>query len=118
MVNFQKKKQSGRERRRARVRAKVFGTSNRPRLSVFRSHKHIYAQIIDDIKGRTMVAVSDREVGKSLVGLKQAEAVGQKLAEKAQAKKISQVVFDRSGYRYHGRIMALAKGAREKGLKF
>ncbi len=119
-------KTNQRERRKARVRAKIFGTSQQPRLSVKRSLKHIYAQLIDDTLGRTLVSVSDREI-KGLVKnkekemglkIKTASAVGKLLAEKALAKKIKQCVFDKSYYKYHGRLKALAEGAREGGLKF
>ena len=105
-----------RNRRRARVRAKIFGTAKRPRLSVFRSAKYVYAQLIDDDKQKTLVAADDRKgKGKKEERAKQA---GLALAKKAVAKKITAVVFDRGGYRYHGRIKALADGAREGGLKF
>lgn len=96
--------------RRKKIRAKIFGTAKKPRLSVFRSNKYIYAQIINDEKGTTLASVSDK--------LKNAKLVGQRLAELAVEKKISTVVFDRSGFKYHGRVKALAQGAREKGLKF
>lgn len=101
------------------MRAKIRGTSTRPRLSVFRSLKHISAQIIDDELSRTLVTSSDAD--KAFKGKKPAEAaelVGKKLAEKCLTKNISAVVFDRGGYKYHGRIKALAEGARRAGLKF
>jgi len=85
---------------------------------VFRSTKHIYAQIIDDNKGQTLVSVSEKDVDVSLKGVKIAAAVGQKIAEKALTKKINKVIFDRSGYKYHGRVKALADGARKAGLSF
>jgi len=114
-----------REVRRARVRARVTGTSARPRLNVFRSLKGMYAQIIDDVKGVTLVAADVKEIKKAeklekYPNNKEAQAynLGKILAEKAIAKKIETVVFDRAGYRYHGRIKALADGAREGGLKF
>jgi large subunit ribosomal protein L18 len=105
-----------RERRHRRVRAKVAGTSERPRLVVYRSLKHIYAQIVDDAAQRTLMTVSDHE----LTGKKteKSTAVGKLVAEKAKAAGIKQVVFDRAGYRYHGRIKAVADGAREAGLEF
>jgi large subunit ribosomal protein L18 len=111
-----------RERRRARVRAKVSGTSARPRLNVFRSLNHIYAQLIDDVAGHTLAAASslDAEI-KAKTGAKKVEEaaeVGKLLASRAQAKEIKQVVFDRAGYRYHGRIKAVADGARQGGLDF
>ena len=108
--------------RRYRIRKRVRGDGDRPRLAVFRSSKHIYAQIIDDIKGVTLVAASSRdEVGASgdksgKVGV--SSAVGKLLAERAKVKGISLVSFDRSGYLYHGRVRALAEGARAGGLKF
>ena len=113
-----------REVRRARVRAKVTGTIERPRLNVFRSLKGMYVQIINDVTGATLVAADAKEIKKvaAVENYKGKEAVafalGKILAEKALAKKIDTVVFDRAGYRYHGRIKALAEGARQAGLKF
>lgn len=112
-----------RERRHVRVRKNIAGTSERPRLNVFRSLAEIYAQIIDDQLGRTLASASslDRELRGSMSGLKKAEqaaAVGKALAERARAKGIKQVVFDRGGYRYMGRVKALADAAREGGLDF
>ncbi len=112
-----------RKRRHRRVRKKISGTAERPRLNVFRSLRHIYAQIIDDDRGRTLVAAStqDPALRDQLAGLDktaQAKVVGQALAERAQAKSVRQVVFDRGGYKYHGRVKALADGAREGGLEF
>ncbi len=113
-----------RQRRKRRVRKKVAGTPNRPRLSVFRSRKNIYAQIIDDAAGQTLVAASTRqgEVASKLDGhagnRDAAKAVGQALAEKATQAGIKEVVFDRNGYPYHGRVRVLAEAAREGGLKF
>ena len=106
-----------------RIRKKVFGTAERPRLSVFRSNKHIYAQIINDEIGHTLVAASTRskELAGKLEGktkTEQARLVGLLLAEKALKAGITQIVFDRNGYKYHGRVKALADGAREGGLKF
>lgn len=116
------KQTSGRERRRRRVRAKIFGLASRPRLNVFRSMKHIYAQLIDDEAGHTLAAASSLDADVSgQAGLKKTEeatAVGKLLAQRAQAKQIKQVVFDRAGYRYHGRVKAVADGAREGGLEF
>ena len=111
-----------RVRKHVRVRKAVTGTSERPRLNVFRSSKHIYAQIIDDVQGRTVVAASS--LSKELDSLKHgankaaARAVGKLIAQKAKEKNVSKVVFDRGGYVYHGRIKELADGAREGGLKF
>lgn len=109
--------------RHKRVRAKIFGTKERPRLSVFRSAKHIYCQLIDDEKGKTLLSSSDLELklksqSKRKSKLLIAYEVGKLIAEKALKKKIEKVVFDRGGYKYHGRIKALAEGAREAGLKF
>jgi len=109
--------------RHVRVRAKVEGSEVRPRLSVFRSSNHIYAQVIDDGQGKTIVTAStlDPEVKGQLDGKsksEQAKIVGSIIAQKAAGKGISEVVFDRGGFRYHGRVKALAEGAREAGLKF
>lgn len=103
-------------KRHMKIRKRIVGTEKSPRLSVFRSSKHIYAQIIDDSQGKTLVSVSDLTIsGKKT---EKAYAVGKKLAEKAVKKKITEVIFDRGGFLYHGRITELAKGAREGGLKF
>jgi large subunit ribosomal protein L18 len=107
-----------RARIRRRIRAKVSGTAARPRLSVFRSNKHIYAQIIDDLAGVTLAAASTRESGAGASGIEASKAVGQRLAERAVANGVSTAVFDRGGYRYHGNVKALAEGAREGGLQF
>lgn len=107
-------------RRHKRVRGKISGTSERPRLNVFRSLKHIYAQIIDDEKGITLVAAStmDKEFEGTGGNKEAAKKVGLEIARKAAEKGIKEVVFDRGGYIYHGRIQELADGAREGGLKF
>jgi large subunit ribosomal protein L18 len=112
-----------RKRRHRRVRKKVVGTAERPRLNVFRSLKHIYAQVIDDDKGHTLVAAStlDPELRGKLNGLtktEQARLVGKLLGERALARGVKRVVFDRGGYKYHGRVKALAEGSREAGLEF
>ena len=115
------KKVTGRERRKQRVRKKVFGTSDRPRMSVFRSLKNISVQVIDDETSKTLVAASSYEgtfKEKSGSNRDAAKLVGEAIAERAVAKGIKTVVFDRNGCRYHGRIKSLAEGAREKGLKF
>lgn len=105
--------------RHARLRKKVAGTAERPRLSVFRSLKHIYAQIIDDASGKTLAAASSKEADLAASGNKDgAKLVGQKLAERAKEKGIATVVFDRGGFKYHGRVASLADGAREGGLDF
>jgi len=104
-----------------RIRKRLAGTNERPRLSIYRSTNHIYAQIIDDLNGNTIVAASTVEgKGSKKTGgnLASAKEVGKSVAEKAKAKGISQVVFDRGGYLYHGRVKALADAAREAGLKF
>jgi large subunit ribosomal protein L18 len=112
-----------RERRHIRVRKNLAGTAERPRLNVFKSLSAIYAQVIDDQSGQTLLSAStvDRELREKVKGLKKAEQaklVGQTLAERAKSKGIQSVVFDRGGYRYSGRVKALADGAREGGLQF
>jgi large subunit ribosomal protein L18 len=112
---------AARIRRHARVRKQVAGTPERPRLAVFRSLTHIYAQVIDDTRGATLVAASDVEAElKSTSGTKteRAKAVGSALAKKAKDAGVTQVVFDRGGNRFHGRVKALADAAREAGLRF
>ena len=106
-------------RRRRRVRAKVFGTAERPRISVFRSNRGIFAQLIDDEAGVTLAAVNWIEEDlRSLKPMEQAKRAGELLAERAKAAGVETAVFDRGGYRYHGRVRALAEGAREGGLHF
>jgi len=117
------RKQALRERRHERVRKKVSGTSERPRLAVFRSEHHIYAQVIDDTAGRTLAAASTMDKGlKSEVTyggeVEAAKRVGQLLAERAKESVVTRVVFDRGGFAYHGRVAALADAARESGLEF
>ena len=106
-----------RERRAMRVRKRVHGDALRPRLSVFRSHRHIYAQLIDDRVARTLASASDREISVSGNKTDAAKAVGELLADRAKAAGIERVVFDRGGRLFHGRVAALAAGAREKGLQ-
>jgi large subunit ribosomal protein L18 len=114
-----KTKPQSRLRRRRRVRAKVRGTAERPRLSVFRSNRGIQAQLIDDVAGHTIAAVNWTEGDlKELKSMDQAKKAGELLAERAKAAGVESVVFDRGGYRYHGRVKALADGAREGGLAF
>jgi large subunit ribosomal protein L18 len=118
-----KSREQQRIRRHIRVRRHVAGTAERPRVSVFRSLSEIYAQVIDDTSGKTLVAASsvDKELREKIGKLKkseQAKEVGKALALRAKSKGIQQVVFDRGGYRYHGRVKALAEAAREAGLKF
>jgi large subunit ribosomal protein L18 len=118
-----KSRSASRVNRHLRVRKKVYGTTNSPRLSVFRSVTEIYAQVIDDMEGNTLVAASsiDKELRAQMAGLKkseQARLVGKTVAERAKNKGIDMVVFDRGGFRYTGRVKALADGAREGGLDF
>jgi large subunit ribosomal protein L18 len=114
-----KTKPQRRLRRRRRVRAKVCGTSERPRLSVFRSNRGIQAQLIDDAQGHTVAAVNWVEADlKSLARMDQAKRAGELLAQRAKEAGVEECVFDRGGYRYHGKVKALADGAREGGLKF
>lgn len=122
-MDAQKRKTQQQQRRRYRVRGKMMGTAQKPRLSVFRSSKHIYAQLIDDINGVTLAAVGS--LGKQVAGeipyggnIKAAQAIGRMIAEKAKEKGIEEVAFDRGPYKYHGRVKALADAAREGGLKF
>ncbi len=124
-MRYQYKRQlSTRQRRHLRVRAKVSGTAERPRLNVFRSNVHIYAQVIDDVTGRTLAAASTLEptVREQLPDehpkVQEALIVGRIIGERSLAKGITQVVFDRGGYKYHGRVKAVAEGAREAGLEF
>jgi large subunit ribosomal protein L18 len=117
------RKEQGRRARKARIRKCIEGGADRPRLSVFRSSKYIYAQIIDDVSKSTLAACSSNEKPfrgklKSLRSAEAAKEVGKELAGRAKAKNITRVVFDRNGYVYHGRVKALAEGAREAGLNF
>jgi len=114
-----KAKNLRRSRRKTGIRKRVFGTSAKPRLSVFRSSKHIYAQVIDDLDGKTLVCASsiDQKLTPGC-NIKAAEEVGKSLADKAKAAGIEDVAFDRNGFLYHGRVKALADAAREGGLKF
>jgi large subunit ribosomal protein L18 len=118
-----KLKRAQRERRHTRVRGKIDGSAARPRLNVYRSLSNIYAQVIDDVAGTTLVSAStiDNEVQKQTEGKNKTDAakvVGQVVAQRAKEAGITSVVFDRGGYRYHGRVAALAEGAREAGLEF
>ncbi|HTW11607.1 MAG TPA: 50S ribosomal protein L18 [Solirubrobacteraceae bacterium] len=114
-----KSKEAARLKRRRRVRAKVQGTAQRPRISVFRSNRGISAQLIDDESGRTLVAVNWTEAGlRELTGTEQAKKAGELLAQRAKDAGVQTAVFDRGGYLYHGRVQALADGAREGGLIF
>jgi large subunit ribosomal protein L18 len=122
-MDHQKAKKRRQLRRRRHVRRGITGTSERPRLSVFRSSKHIYAQLIDDLKGVTLAAASSKtaEIAKAVAyggNIKAAKAVGKQLAEAAKSKGIAKAAFDRGHCRYHGRVKALADAAREGGLQF
>src|SRR5689334_7597215 len=113
-------KQEHRVRRHSRVRKKVFGTPQRPRLAVFRSNKHIYAQVIDDPSGRTLASASTMEADRrsgATATVDAAKQVGEALAERVKAAGITSVVFDRGGFKYHGRVAAVADGARAAGLE-
>jgi large subunit ribosomal protein L18 len=123
MTQIAHARREGRIRRHRRVRKKIHGTAARPRLAVFRSNKHIVAQVIDDDAGRTLVAASSvektaRAASKRGANVESAKAIGKLVAERAKEKGIEAVVFDRGGFHYHGRIKALADAAREAGLKF
>ncbi len=111
------KKITPRQKRKVRVRKKVFGTTERPRLSVFRSNRYVYAQIIDDVAQATIVAANSLEQDKGS-GKANAKTVGKLVAERALQKKVDQVVFDRNGFQYHGVIKEIAEAARAAGLKF
>lgn len=113
-----RQKLRGRARRKLRIRKKVQGTAERPRLSVFRSAKHIYVQIIDDVGGRTIAAASSVRGTTDGSKVDAAKSVGSLVAKACIDRGVEQVVFDRGGYRYHGRVRALAESAREAGLKF
>lgn len=117
-MNKEKIKQNKRFRRKKRVRAKVKGTNKYPRLSVFRSNKEVYLQLINDEKGITLASAHSREIKKKGKKTDISFELGKLMAKKALEKKIKEVVFDRSGYQYHGRVEAVARGAREGGLKF
>ncbi len=114
------KNKTQKQRRQVRVRAKIFGTKDKPRLSVFKSNRYIFAQVINDEKGETLVGVSEKELSakEKINKTERAKELGIALAKKAMDKKIKSVAFDRGSYSYHGRIKALAEGAREGGLKF
>jgi len=119
-----KEKRIGLQSRHRRIRKKIKGSSQRPRVSVYRSHKYLYVQLIDDVAGKTLASVSTfskegkKKEGKNSNNVLAAKDLGKLLGEVAKTKKIEQVVFDRSGYKYAGKVKALAEGAREAGLKF
>jgi len=113
-------KKERRNKRKRRMKYKIRGDSDRPRLSVFRSNKHIYVQVIDDEKGKTLESCSDKEIKskKNLNKSDRASTVGRELGKKLKKKKIEKIVFDRSGYKYYGRVKALAEALREAGIDF
>ena len=114
-------KNASRKKRHARVRSKITGTAERPRLNVFRSNKYIYAQLIDDTNGVTLVSASSMEkdfTGESTGNLEAAAKIGETIAKRATEQGLNSIIFDRGGYLYHGRIKALAEAARENGLQF
>ena len=111
-------KTARRKRIRMGIRRKIFGTAERPRVSIFKSNKAIYAQLINDVSSKTLASASTKEIGKEGLNIEIAKEVGKKLAENAKVAGIDTVIFDRAGYKYHGRVKSLADGAREGGLKF
>lgn len=115
-----KHKSARRKRRKQGIRHRILGVPDRPRLTVFRSAKHIYAQVVDDLAGRTLAAASSMEKSAEGAGgnCDAAKGVGQRIAERAKAAGVERIVFDRNGFKYHGRVKALADGAREGGLAF
>lgn len=115
---MKKNKVQKRERRKVRVRSRINGTAERPRLVIFRSLKKNYAQLVDDVSGKTLMGESDAAFAKKGTKSERAKQVGVAIAKKAVTKGITACVFDRNGYKYHGRVKALADGAREGGLKF
>ncbi len=116
-MNILQKKSEIFARRKARIRVKIFGTAERPRLTIFKSHRYLYAQIIDDTKGHTLVSCDSKKAG-SKKPVEKAKDVGLEIAKKAKEAKITTVVFDRNGYLYAGKIKVIADAAREGGLKF
>lgn len=118
MIDKVKAKRDGRIRRHNRVRAKVSGTAEIPRLNVFRSNKGLYIQLIDDVAGKTLASVKDEEVKAGKTKVEKAKEAGKIIAAKAEKAGIKKAVFDRGGYQYHGRTQAVAEGAREGGLEF
>ncbi|MBV6639145.1 MAG: 50S ribosomal protein L18 [Cyclobacteriaceae bacterium] len=107
-----------RKRIKLGIRRKISGTAERPRLSVFRSNRAIYAQVIDDVKGVTIASISSKEIGKDQLNIESSKEVGKKLAEKIKEAGLETLIFDRNGYPYHGRVKAFAEGVREGGIKF
>lgn len=111
-------KQVNRLRRKARIRSQISGTATRPRLSIFRSNQNIYAQLIDDVEGKTLASASDLKLADKMTKIESAKKVGEEISKKAQELKIKEVVFDRGGFAYHGRVKALADAARDAWLTF
>lgn len=118
MIDKAKAKRDSRIRRHNRVRAKISGTADVPRLNVFRSNKGLFIQLIDDKEGKTIASVNEADIKTGKTKVERSKEAGKIIAEKAKDKKISKVVFDRGGYKYHGRTEAVAEGAREGGLEF
>jgi large subunit ribosomal protein L18 len=118
MIDKAKAKRDSRIRRHNRVRAKVSGTADVPRLNVFRSNKGLFIQLIDDKEGKTIASVNEADIKTGKTKIERSKEAGKIIAQKAKDKKISKVVFDRGGYKYHGRTEAVAEGAREGGLEF
>jgi len=118
MLDTSQKRRQQRTTIHKRIRAKVAGTEERPRISVFRSNAHMFVQVIDDVKQNTLVSASDAEVKETKGKTNKSDALGKILAEKMKAKKITNVVFDRGGYQYHGRVKALADSLRKEGINF
>lgn len=118
MIDKVKAKKDGRLRRHNRVRAKVSGTAEIPRLNVFRGNKGLFIQLIDDVAGKTLASINDAEIKAGKTKVEKAKEAGKLIAKKAQEKSIKKAVFDRGGYQYHGRTAAVAEGAREGGLEF
>ncbi|MFW5888192.1 MAG: 50S ribosomal protein L18 [Patescibacteria group bacterium] len=117
-MDKQKQKTAQKKRRQTRIRAKIKGTQEKPRFSVYKSNKSMFLQLIDDVQGITLVSVSPKEIKKSKNKTDLGEKMGAKLAEKAKEKNIAEVVFDRGGCPFHGRVKAVAEAAKEQGLKF
>ena len=118
MKNLEKTKRENRIKRHNKVRSKVFGSAEIPRLSVYRSNKGLFIQLIDDQVGVTLASINDKEIKSGKTKAEKAKEAGKLIAKKAKEKKIDKVIFDRGGCKYHGRVKAIADGAREEGLKF
>lgn len=118
MKNLEKTKRKNRIKRHNRVRSKVFGSAKIPRLNVYRSNKGLFVQLIDDHAGITLISINDKEIKSGKTKTDKSKEAGKLIARKAKEKKIDKVIFDRGGCKYHGRVKAVAEGAREEGLKF